>query len=276
MKRCIALLFIAFLAVSCSKKEKFLLRFQPEKGSMKTMVMNLTTKMGGMPMETKMGMTTEMKIANVSPEGEVEVEATYTHVMMNVDAMGRSIGFDSAKDTIDMNDPSSVAYLGLAALLNKPLAMKMDKLGKLTLAPDILSVYPDSLRSLLGSQGSSQGSQMFDNMFSVFPEEEIGLGDSWERESKIGTASGPVSMKATYTVDKVNESDVLLKMEGTFEGEMAGEMGASIKMTGTMTGTLTIDRKTGWTVSTDMVQKIDMNTMGMKMEATNTISITTK
>lgn len=287
MKKIFTLLFIAgaLLAVqSCgggdaageSSSEKVLLRLQPEVGAKKTLVMDLTSKISGMAMETKMGMTTEMTIKNVAQNGDVEMETVYTHVMMKINAMGQSMGYDSATDSINPEDPTSVAYIGLASMLNKPISMTMDKLGKVTKAPDLDALLPDSIKALTGQTSNAQAGQMFENMFSVFPDAEVGEGESWERETEMNTDKGPMKLKAKYTVSKIEKETVTLTMDGTLEGNVADQMGGNIKMTGTMKGTLLIDRKTGWTNKVDLTQDLVMNTMGMKMNATNTIVIESK
>ncbi|MBX7095205.1 MAG: hypothetical protein K1X56_10805 [Flavobacteriales bacterium] len=286
MKKLFSILFLAgSLAAmqSCGNgegaaegsSEKVLLRLQPQKGDKKVLTFTVSSKAQGMPMETNISMTTEMTASNVAENGDVEMETKYTHVSMKMNAMGREMGYDSAKDSIDMNNPESMAYLGLASLVNKSLTMTMDKYGKVVKAPDMNSLYPDSLKALLGSD-NSQANQMFDNMFSIYPEQEVGVGDSWDRETEMNVSSGPMKMKAKYTIEAIEKDQVVIKMEGDISGDMKDAMGGSMKMTGTMSGKMYIDRKSGWTNKADLTQDLDMKTMGMSMKMTNTILIETK
>lgn len=289
MKNIISVLFVAgslFALQSCggsdaasgdsASSEKVLLRFQPATGTKKTLVMDMSSKITGMAMETKMSMTTEMTVKYVSAEGDVEMETIYTHAMMNINAMGQSMGYDSKTDQIDPNDPTSVAYIGLASMLNKPINMVMNKLGKVVKAPDLDALYPDSLRALTGGKSNAQANQMFENMFSVFPDAEVGVGESWEREMEMSADQGPMKMKMKYTVAKIEAESVTLDMDGTINGSSDDQMGGTVSMSGSVKGSLEVDRKSGWTNKVNMEQSLDMNTMGMKMSAVNTITITSK
>ena len=272
------LLLIAFLA-SCGNQEKVSLRFKPEVGVTKNVHMSVNVEMAGMMgagSGVKMEMDAKMTPQNIRDNGDVELEVKYDRIMMSMNMMGQNLSFDSSKDILDVNDPKSAAFIPLNAILNQSLSFVMNDKAKIVESPDLNSFIPDSLKAKLGEQANnSDAERMMENMFAIFPEEEVYVGYSWDAATKISTAQGPIDMNVKYTVKEITADLVTLDLTGTLNGEVPS-MGMTVKMTGTNAGTLIIDRATGNTVSSQIVQDIDTKVMGMSMGVKNTINVECK
>jgi hypothetical protein len=260
--------------------KKVLLRLKPETGFKQTLVMKLeSTVKSGMEVKTIVEMESDMEVTGVEGNGDVNVTTTYKRMAMDMNMMGMNVKYDSSTDEIDPNDPQSVAFMGLKAMLDKPMPMVMNNLGKVTKSFDVTTLYTDSIIDIIGrdvvEQQSKQSDQMFENMFSVFPDNEIAIGESWQRKTTMTTGGGPIDVDMTYTLKSNEKGEYVVTLAGTMEGTV-NQNGQKVKMKGEISGELHLDEKTCWTKSASITQDMDMTVMGMTMQAVNEISITTK
>lgn len=292
MKKLFAILFLSAAAVTFTacgggdkaaggeggkedSGDKVTLRFKPAAGTKKTVDMQMNMSYMGIDMD--MGMWATMTAKNLRENGDVEVETEYTRITVKMNVMGQNVDYDSDRDKDVSGDPMMAAYGMMAQMLNKPVGMVMNDKGGVVEAPDMTALLGDSLAAMAdgGEKNTDQMGQMFDNMFAPFPENEVKTGDSWDKEAEIKSANGPMKVKAKYTVDKITENEVVLKVSGDLSGDMVAE-GNSVSMSGTMDGSMTIDRKEGWTSSVDMTQDISMSLMGQNVNMKLGIKMTIK
>ncbi len=275
-----ALVSAGLLFASCSgggSGEKVLLRLTPEAGTARKMTVSISMDMSSMMgMKTDMVTESEIEIKSVAENGDFEMESTYSRIKMDISSSMMNMSYDSDKDAdLDPFDPMAEAYENFNAMLNKPLVFVMNNRGKVVKAPDLNTLLTEEAQNEAAARGQSdQMGQMLDNMFAIFPEEEVKEGDSWEREMDTKSGEIPMSVKVKYTVDKIQADKVILSCAGDISGS-GNTQGMSMKLTGTMKGTMELDRKTGWTEKAEITQELEMN-MGMKVKMTNKIQITSK
>jgi hypothetical protein len=277
--RILLILSVVFIASCGNKGEKILLRFKPVVGETQNLYMKMSVDMGKMmgvsAGEMKMEMDATMMAKNIDANGNVEMEMEYKRVLMSLSSIAQNFSYDSEKDVIDMADPTSLAFLPMYSMLNKKVSFTMDQRAKMVSPPDMTALMSDSLMTLLGDKAKDlESNKMMENMFAIFPEEEVYVGYSWDAESKVTLSQGPMAVKYNYTVKSISADDVVLDVTGTLDGEV-NQQGISAKMKGTITGTITFNRATGMTKASELVQDISMTMMGMNVDVKNTISITT-
>jgi hypothetical protein len=116
--------------------------------------------------------------------------------------------------------------------------------------------------------------QMIKSMNARFPESQVGVGDTWGGESKVG---GPIGMlvKQTFKMEDIQADRFVMSVTGTISTDPNGgiEMGGmrmEYNLDGTQDGTMELDRKTGMVVKSTLKQKIQgsVKTMGMEMPMT--------
>ncbi|NVK26611.1 MAG: hypothetical protein HWE14_01140 [Flavobacteriia bacterium] len=94
-----------------------------------------------------------------------------------------------------------------------------------------------------------------------FPEEEVGVGDSWT-EFVSATALNSFTVEETYTVKEITETEVVLQVRGkirTLEDAEPSEMGwmkMKQNLRGSKAGTIRIDRAKGLVLSADFEQSL--------------------
>jgi len=290
MKKLFAILFLSAAAVtftacggntaaeSGGKEEsgdKVMLRFKPAKGDKKSVEMKMNMDYMGITME--MGMYADMNVLDVKDNGNIDMESVYKRITVKMNMMGQNIEYDSESDKDVSGDPMMQAYSAMATMLNKPITMVMNDQGGVVEAPDMSALLSDSLMAMSGEGGknSDQMGQMFDNMFAPFPEKEVAIGDSWDKEAEIKSANGPMRVKAKYKVENISDKEVTLSVEGDLNGDMEGG-GQSVKMSGKMSGNMIIDREQGWTNSVNMLQDISMTVMGQNVNMKINLELTIK
>jgi len=290
MKQCKWLAFTvvaAFIITACSggksASDQVELRLRPEQGKTYAVAMevNSESKVMGMNTKTVMNMEISMTADEVSDE-EVIMSSTYDRMAMNMETPMGNMKYDS-------DDPE-----GASGMMGDMLKPVFDKLLEAN-----LKITFNELGEVVSSSGmeglfegmagmESMGDQMnaADQMgaaTAVFPEEAVGVGDSWEKEI-VNTTSAPMVMKAVYTVEDITADEVILKVTGdisTYEGEDAGAAAAQIEeVTGDFTGDLVVDRASGWTKSANLTQNMQMKMtqqgMPLTVDAVNTITMTSK
>lgn len=290
MKQCkwLAFTVVAALVITAcsggkSASDQVELRLRPEQGKTYAVAMevNSESKVMGMGTKTVMNMEMSMTADEVSDE-EVIMSSTYDRMAMNMETPMGNMKYDS-------DDPE-----GASGMMGDMLKPVFDKLLEAN-----LKITFNELGEVVSSSGmeglfegmagmESMGDQMnaADQMgaaTAVFPEEAVGVGDSWEKEI-VNTTSAPMVMKAVYTVEDITADEVILKLTGdisTYEGEDAGAAAAQIEeVTGDFTGDLVVERASGWTKSANLTQNMQMKMtqqgMPLTVDAVNTITMTSK
>ena len=100
----------------------------------------------------------------------------------------------------------------------------------------------------------------FAQVFTIFPNKEIKVGDSWEKEY---STSGRMAAKytTTYTAKEIEGDHVTLTAKTKITSSANGQ-----EMDGTQTGNIIVDSKTGMMVNAEFDQNIEVKTQGQKVE----------
>jgi len=238
--------------------EGVLLRLTPQEGTVMESVLDMEITMkGNMEMSTSLDMEFNMRIGDVDAEGVITVTSEYTQMKMNMDMMGQRIRYNS--DDVNPTDPISQKMAeAMGGMINTPFDMKMNDRSEIVEAPDFSKMIGND--PMMAGQ-ADQMKQTFDNMFVIYPEGVVKLGESWDRTTAIGNSQMPMRLNATYTVKEILDDKVILAMSGSVEND-----GGIANAKGTFTGTIDIDRLTGFPIYSVMKQKISMSAQGMDVD----------
>ncbi|HUS86290.1 MAG TPA: DUF6263 family protein, partial [Bacteroidales bacterium] len=103
--------------------------------------------------------------------------------------------------------------------------------------------------------------EMMDSMFSIYPDQPVGIGDSWTRKSIISHGY-PMIIDNTWTLKDrqggraVIEMNSLIKPNPGAAPMEIGPMKLRQEFTGGSKGTLELDEATGWVKSAKMDQQL--------------------
>lgn len=96
-----------------------------------------------------------------------------------------------------------------------------------------------------------------------YPNIEIGVGDSWEKEIEI-KAGNKMNCSAKYILKEIKGDSAIISMDGKLIG--GGEkFGNEFSMQGTLTGTITVSISTGWPILSDTHQNFILKMGGKEV-----------
>ncbi len=259
MKKLI-LLVVAFsgLAVSAqtvSKKVALTKGDQLEQVSKVTM--NLTQEMMGQTMEIVMNSTSQslVEVKNAS-NGGFEVASTLKSVLMNMNAMGQEMNFDSNKKE-DLDGEMGAPYRDM---LNKPSDFVLDKHGVVTEVKNKPAVKDDGnmMGSMIGGAMNEEKEGASFSTIANIPAKGVKVGDSW---SDSANADGARTF-TTYTLKEIKGNDGVVSVKGDLsmnkEMEQQG-MTMVMDMKGSSIGEYLFDVATGIIKSKKITTKASGN-----------------
>jgi hypothetical protein len=249
---------------------KIKLKFNPASPSKKTilMKMDLSSEQLNMVME----MDAEMNVKSKTKEGNFIVSSTYKRVAMDMDVMGQNVQFDTDKESISSQEEVNELKNKMKYLLNTPVEMVLNQQAGIEKAPDFTEIVN---KMNLPGQSPEQFNQMFDNLFAIYPNQEISVGDAWYKTIKTSTNAGPLKIKAKYLVKSITTSEINLALSGDLTGDLM-EAGQNVQVSGEMQGFIIVDAKDGWTKKVEIIQDMNLSNGGQDMKMTQKIDIDIK
>lgn len=206
--------------------------------------MLITQEMMGQVMEIKMesNVTNLVEVKDNAAAG-FAVANTLKKVLMNMNAMGQEMKFDSDKKE-DLDGQMGEAY---RERLNKPIEYTIDKDGVVTEVknkPEMKDEAGNMFGSMMsGSMGEEKEGNTF-NALANIPVAGVKVGDSWaDSTNEDGT-----SAVTNYTLKEVNGNDGVVSVDSdlTVSKELQQQgMTMQMEMKGKTTGEYTFDVSTG-------------------------------
>ncbi len=257
-----AILMLPLFLTSVFAQKKINLSYQLELGQKFDIVteidQDIVFEANGQPMtlDQKMTFKSSSFIEKVE-EDSITINTTIDAVRMEQSIFGMEILYDS-EDESTMKDPMA-AEVGkaMSKILGASMATIVDSKG---------NVHKYDLGGL------ADNSEMANNLttgnsYVVFPEGKISVGDSWEADI-TPMKNSDMKSHTKYTLMKITKKTVVIEVLSTitannFEDE-------DMKMQGEITGEMIVDRKTGWTIQSDMDMEteLELDQNGMKFPAT--------
>ncbi|WP_448530356.1 DUF6263 family protein [Raineya sp.] len=228
---------------------KVLLRYNLPKGTSYTqsLDMDMNIEAMGMQIPQKQSLTMKVLVTDIASNGNQTHEATYEKIYMKQSSPMGDMEFDSD------NPAKQPAELGnLKDIKGSKFKMIISPRGK------IIEVQMDKNLPDASSQQNIE-----------YPENPIGIGDSWTGEtSNKNEQVGEIKTKTTYKLISINNEIAEL--------EVKGKIYIDNKEQGETNGTIKVNIKTGLATESNVKQVMNMQMQGMEMKLDNTIKATTK
>jgi hypothetical protein len=112
----------------------------------------------------------------------------------------------------------------------------------------------------------------FSQVFTIFPDKEIRVGDNWENNLS-GGGQLPGKNTTTYTVKEIDGNMVTLTTVTKTEGS---DEQANMEMEGSQTGNMLVDSRTGLVINAEYDQDFTMKSQGMAIQVKGKSKITGK
>lgn len=282
------LVFFAGVAVmqSCKSSSKAtasrMLKFNLEKGKGYNyeMIWDIDSKAAGQESNISLNALYSMNVTAV--EGNVrDITTSYKSMRMNMKVMGMTFDIDSDKpvdngDADITKNPLGMMNKVVSGIIGKNFIIKVDDDGKVLEVLGFEKILSDMVDSMgiegdiktqaeasLKEQFSNQSiKDQFAQVFTIFPNKEVKVGDTWEKSfSTGGKMAGNYNTK--YTVKSIEGDHVALISDTKISSD--NKEGG---LTGTQTGNMIIDSKTGLMVNTEFQQDMKMTTQGITVNIT--------
>jgi hypothetical protein len=265
-----------FNFMACSPKDGYDIKFNLPKGAKYEHAMNTEMKIdqlaGGQnpEMRNDIGFTYLFEVMNDSA-GWKTLAATITKMTMDMEAMGRTMHFDTDRPFEDTTGPTAILGQILGAMKGSQFSFTINEKGDVgevmglkEMQEKIIAGIPNGREMISGMQESFDEEAIRQNMqqaFSAYPGKRVRIGESWNRSIIQKNQGMDIKSDNTYTLESVNGNDASVKV--TSKLSSAGTQdGAEVNLTGSSEGKVHYDLPTG--ISTD--GDIDMN-MDVKVKA---------
>ena len=261
-------------------QQQVLLKFNLQPGDQylfsSVMKQNIRQTLMGQEMITIQHVTTDYVYAVQSVEnGLTTINVTFRTIKMDMDIAGmQSVSFDSENPDAATNELKA-----LSNLVGQSFLMQVDESGSVEkiegLAEIIASVGGEQAEMLKQSFGDSSMIQNMNQVTNIYPNKQVGLGESWTKTFS-GSIAGFLQSEATsaFSLSEIKGDLAILETDGQMsfsklEGPGGNPMlaGAEFNLNGTQTGTLEVDIKSGLPISVKLKQDIkgDIDVQGMQI-----------
>jgi hypothetical protein len=274
---------------------EIILSFNPEKGKkystkMQT-VTNIKQSMLDQSFSSVMDIaTTNSILVKENIPGSSVTLSSQVHsfkAMMKQDTM--VAGFESGKESdnaeIDMMRKILDCYIDM------PIEITMDGNAELITVDGIQAVQ-DKIAEQLGQEAVMASMQMSDmnqeivNSFVSFPKQPVKIGDVWNTVDSVDMGGFPAVMINSFTLKGFDDQFAWVDVYSDFKIDKAamqalGATGDEVTMTGYQKGTMKVEKSSGWSMASDLSQKIQMKMdaqgqqMSISIDGTSTL-VTTK
>ena len=230
----------------------------------------ISQNIGGQAFDMTMGITGLTAFEIKSIENSVyQMDVYYKELGISVDFFGSSMEFNSLKD--DINDMTSKI---LKNMTNQKFSLKMNKAGKVLEIKGVDNLYSNLFTGVEGisqeekdqitdQMKNSFGEESFKSNIEMaapaFPEKNVKVGEQWTVNTKVNSGF-TLNVNSNYTLKEVTKDSYILEVVSTIStGDEFNEMnGMFVKydLDGTMNSVITVDKKTGWTTTAKVAQKL--------------------
>ncbi len=258
-----------------------MLKFDFEKGKGYDYEMTTKTDQEIMGQSIRMDMSAYYSMDVSEDDGKMKTILTsIDRFKMKMGVMGLNIDVDTDKPvtglgkTDDGEDPMKVMNSLFAAIKGQKFTMKVNAEGKVQEVTGFENMA-NTIVEAMGVEGSKKEEMIkkFDEQFNaekmkeqfertwyIFPDKEVKVGDSWQKDTKTGGKMGG-KYRSTYKVKEI-EGD-MVTLDETTKINSDDEDG---NVSGEITGTLIIDSRVGLVVSGEQEMKLKTSLEGMSFE----------
>jgi hypothetical protein len=287
-----ALSFSLMLVIfSCGNNDKITLEYNLKQGELykQNAEMNMDLVMKIMEQEMKISLAMGMKMTYEVKETQKDsytLEMKYKELQISGGVPGMANLTFGSNTTEDVATPENFGPM-LKAIIDKPIEVVMDKLGKVKSMKGMEAFHNAMLNSLdenipeevkqqlitqFGSQFSEQSfKSMFEQNSGCFPNKPVAIGDKWNNKISVTASNFAIDVDMGMTLKSIESNVITIDLDGTvstpegYEQEMNG-IKVKMDMKGTHKGVLKLNKDTGWAISSDIMQNFNgnMEIRGMK------------
>lgn len=215
-------------------------------------------------------------------DGVKKLTGMYKSFKLYMKMAGLEMDIDSEKpaeptDQAELKqNPMGMMSRIFSAIKGKSFSMQVDEEGK------VLSVsgFDQIINGMVDSTGADENAKLqiraslrdqfneqavkdqFAQIFTIFPNKKVKVGDNWEKHLQTG-GKVPAKFLTVYTVKQIEGDHVTLNAKSNISST-----GGEMQITGDQTGTLLVDSKTGLVLNAEFDQSMDTKVQGFDVKIT--------
>lgn len=277
----VALLLCGLMFAGPVQAEKIELKLNLPQGAQKSlsqdMVFDMSTSAGGQQfkMQMSMGFKIGVKVEEVSDAGLHTMKLTYERIQMKM-AGPVSMEYDSAKKDGNAG-AQNPAFAMFDAMIGESLTVKVQPNGKTTSVEGLDELVEKMAKKAPGIPAQAMKQQVesmkqsFDQMFGMYPDKPVAVGDTWDANMKMpANPQMEMNMDAKLTLKERGDGVATIGIDAKLSGAGAA------KMNGTMKGQIKMAEKTGWTEGGKMTMDMKMSQGGADVTMDGKTTITSE
>lgn len=257
-----ALLMLPLFLTSVLAQKKVSLSYQLEQGQIFKTTTNIDQDIvfeaNGQPMalDQKMIFKSSSFVEKVEKDS-ITIKTTIDAVRMEQSIFGMEIVYDSEDESTTEDPMAAEVGKAMSKIIGASMATIVDEKGNVK-KYDLGNFADNSEMANNLTSGNS---------YTVFPEGKITVGHSWEADI-TPMKNSDMKSHTKYTLTKISKKTVTIEVLSTITANNVE--GEDMKMQGEIIGEIIVDRKTGWTIQSDMDMEteLELEQNGMKFPAT--------
>ena len=277
---------LSFAAASIAQQYDLHLNLTKGQHYVQSMVMNLVMNQSiagqDINVTTKMQFDFDQEVKSITKKGDFVLESSYSHIIINADAMGQETTYDSkvkdnsgseAVKTYSQTFGKIIGKKFLVTLSPKGKVLEIKGLKEILSTLEKASSDPATQKIIEGTFDEKKMTSNFESAYHIFPETAVKVGDSWTQKSTIESVF-PVEMNTGYTLKEVSNGIARITATGNISMKNDDLEVSGVKMktdlAGTYDGTYDLDIATGISTKAliSMPVKGTMSVMGMEFPVT--------
>ena len=231
---------------------------------------------------TKMQFEFKQQVKSITKTGDFVMESEYSRVVMNLDAMGQKLNYDSqSKDSSDSGMMKAYAT-SFDKIMGKKFQVTMSPKGKVVGVSGLKEILaamkkgnndPAAEKLLEGTLDEKKITSNFESSYHIFPDKPVKIGESWSQQSSVESMF-PMDIKTGYTLKEVSNGVAKIAASGDFSMKKDDYEANGLKMKvdfkGTYSGIYDLDVATGISRKGNIIMpmKGTMELMGMEVPVT--------
>lgn len=261
MKSRNVLLIAAFIIAGMVAQAQIKPTFNPAQGQKYTYRtatdQKIVTSFAGqqMVMNTVTEMLTEISVKEKT-NNEVKLDLTYKEIVMTLSSAMMNFKIDTKNKVGNTEGIEKIGADLFNCIIGKTLQIVVDPNGSVKSLTGYNAIMSEIEKVLLplGDMGQQMGlftqafseeaiKTTFEQTYTFYPDKEIKIGESWNKDNKFSMAGMEIEAKTSYTIKSVSNdiavvgvaSVMTMKTGGETEGEMKGDQKGEMRL-GVKTG----------------------------------------
>jgi hypothetical protein len=246
----ITFLLLALLCTLTISAQQYDLKLNLQKGQhynqLMTMNMDMSQSIAGQDVNIKTSMQFEFAqiVKSITKNGDFVIENEYSHIVIDMDAMGQAMNYDSkVKDTTG-NEAMKTYSDAFGKIIGKKFNVTISPKGKVKEISGLKEIMsslkkaasePAAKKILEETFDEKKMISNYESVYHIFPDNPVKVGDTWSQKSTVESII-PIDITTNYSLQNVSNGVAKIAASGDFTMKSDDMEVAGIKMAANLAG----------------------------------------